>query len=38
VILAGLRLGGALSVPGAIFVLLLGGATEWFAVRRFDGP
>jgi hypothetical protein len=36
--LAGLRLGGALSVPVAIFVVLLVGAAEWFAVRRVDLP
>ena len=36
--LAGLRLGGALTVPVAIFVLLLAGAAEWFAVRRLDLP
>jgi hypothetical protein len=36
VVLAGLRLGGALSVPGALFVLLLAGSIEWFAARRFD--
>lgn len=36
--LAGLRLGAALSVPAALFVLLLGGAAEWFAVRRLDRP
>lgn len=35
---AGLRLGGALSVAGAIFVLLLAGLTEWFAWRRIDAP
>lgn len=32
--LAGLRLGGALSVPVAIFVVILAGVTEWFLVRR----
>jgi hypothetical protein len=36
--LAGLRLGGALTVPVAIFVVLLAAAGEWFAVRRFDLP
>ena len=36
--LAGLRLGGALSVPGAMFVVLLAAAAEWFAVRRMDLP
>jgi hypothetical protein len=37
-VLAGLRLGGALTVPVAIFVLLLAAAGEWFAIRRFDQP
>ncbi|CAN5641333.1 hypothetical protein BH23CHL10_BH23CHL10_08260 [soil metagenome] len=32
--LAGLRLGGALSVPIAIFVLILGAVVEWFLARR----
>ncbi len=36
--LAGLRLGGALSVPVAIFVSLLAGLAEWFAIRRIDAP
>jgi hypothetical protein len=36
--LGGLRLGGALSVPVAIFVLSLTAALEWLAVRRFDLP
>lgn len=36
--LAGLRLGGALSVPGAMFVVLLAAAAEWFAIRRMDLP
>jgi hypothetical protein len=36
--LAGLRLGGALTVPVAIFVVLLASAGEWFAVRRLDLP
>jgi hypothetical protein len=36
--LAGLRLGGALTVPVAIFVVLLGAAIEWLAIRRFDSP
>jgi hypothetical protein len=35
--LAGLRLGGALSVPAALFVVSLMAAAEWVAVRRFDG-
>lgn len=34
---AGLRLGGALSVPAAIFIASLVAAIEWTAVRRFDG-
>jgi hypothetical protein len=34
--LAGLRLGGALNVPIAIFVVILAGAIEWFLARR-DG-
>jgi hypothetical protein len=37
-VLAGLRIGGALTLPAALFVILLAGAAEWFAVRRFDGP
>jgi hypothetical protein len=36
--IAGLRLGGALSAPVALFVLSLAAAVEWFAVRRFDLP
>lgn len=36
--LAGLRLGGALSVAGGLFVLTLAAAVEWFAVRRVDLP
>ncbi len=36
--LGGLRLGGALTVPAALFVLILAGLAEWFAVRRFDVP
>ncbi|MEO6578981.1 MAG: hypothetical protein ABIO99_08815 [Candidatus Limnocylindria bacterium] len=32
--LAGLRLGGALSVPIAIFVIILAGVVEWFLARR----
>jgi hypothetical protein len=32
--LAGLRLGGALSVPIAIFVVILAGVVEWFLARR----
>ena len=33
-ILAGLRIGGALSVPVAIFVIILAGVVEWLVVRR----
>ena len=36
--LAGLRLGGALSVPAALFVAVMLGLLEWFTVRRFDVP
>jgi hypothetical protein len=36
--MAGLRLGGALSVPAVLFVVMLAGMVEWFAVRRFDLP
>ena len=36
--LAGLRLGGALSVPVGLFVVTLAAALEWLAVRRFDLP
>jgi len=32
-ILAGLRLAGVLSVPSAIFVIILAGAVEWLAAR-----
>lgn len=32
--LAGLRLGGALSVPVAIFVIILAAVLEWFLARR----
>ena len=32
--LAGLRLGGALSVPVAIFVVILAAVVEWLAARR----
>lgn len=32
--LAGLRLGGALNVPIAIFLVILAGAVEWFLARR----
>ena len=33
-ILAGLRIGGALSVPVGIFVIILAGVVEWLVVRR----
>jgi hypothetical protein len=36
--LAGLRVGDALSVASALFVLILAGLVEWSAVRRFDLP
>jgi hypothetical protein len=36
--IAGLRLGGALSVPVALFVISVAAATEWMALRRFDLP
>ena len=36
--LAGLRLGGALTVPAGLFVLILAALVEWFTVRRFDVP
>jgi len=36
--IAGLRLGGALSVPAALFVISLAAALEWVALRRFDLP
>jgi len=36
--LAGLRVGGALSVPAALFVVVMLGLLEWFTVRRFDVP
>jgi hypothetical protein len=36
--IAGLRLGGALSVPVALFVVSLAAAMEWVALRRFDLP
>ena len=32
--LAGLRLGGTLSVPVALFVLVVAGAVEWLAIQR----
>ncbi len=34
--IAGLRLGGVLSVPIAIFVIILAGVIEWFFARRDD--
>lgn len=37
-VLGGLRLGGALTVPVSIFVVLLSGTIEWLAIRRFDAP
>jgi len=37
-VVGGLRLGGALTVPVGIFVLLLVAAIEWLAIRRFDSP
>ena len=33
-----LRLGGAISVPVAIFLISVTAATEWLALRRFDLP
>jgi hypothetical protein len=36
--LAGLKLGGALSVPTSLFVVIMVVLLEWFAVRRFDLP
>jgi hypothetical protein len=33
-ILAGLRLAGVLSVPTALFVIILAGAVEWLAARN----
>jgi hypothetical protein len=36
--LAGLRVGGALEVPAALFVLAMVALVEGFAVRRFDLP
>jgi hypothetical protein len=36
--IAALRLGGALSVPVALFVISLAAAVEWIALRRFDLP
>jgi hypothetical protein len=36
--LAGLRVGGALNVPAALFVVVMAGLVEWLAIRRFDVP
>jgi hypothetical protein len=36
--LAGLRLGDALSVPAALFVLTMLALLEWSSVRRLDAP
>lgn len=36
--LGALRLGGALSVPAAIFVIILAGVVEWLAARREAEP
>jgi hypothetical protein len=36
--IAGLRLGGALTIPIALFVVALAAAVEWFAVRYVDLP
>lgn len=33
-VLAGLRLGGTLSVPVALFVLVVAAAAEWLAIQR----
>ncbi len=35
---AGLRLGGALSVPVVIFVIVAAAAVEWFMIRNVDLP
>jgi len=37
-VLGGLRLGGALSPAGALFVMILTGVVEWSAVRWLDRP
>lgn len=34
--MSGLRLGDALSVPAALFVVALASVVEWFSVRRLD--
>lgn len=36
--LAGLRIGSALTVPVAIFLVLLAVLVEWFVARRLDTP
>ncbi len=36
--LAGLRLGGALTIPIALFAVALAAGVEWFAVRYVDLP
>lgn len=36
--IAGLRVGGALNVPSALFVVVMVGLVEWVAIRRFDLP
>jgi hypothetical protein len=36
--LAALRLGGALSVPVLLFLLVIAALVEWFAMRRLDVP
>jgi hypothetical protein len=36
--IAGLRVGDALSVASALFVLIMAALVEWSAVRRFDLP
>ena len=35
---SGLRLGGALSVPAVLFLVIMVGLVEWFAIRRVDLP
>jgi hypothetical protein len=36
--LGALRLGGALSVPVLLFLVIVAGVVEWSAIRRFDLP
>lgn len=36
--LGALRLGGALSVPVMLFLVVVAGIIEWSAIRRFDVP